>query len=138
MSSCALCDAALDPRRAGIVLFEDDRLFAVLHEDWAVAGHAMLVWKGHLENVSNLTGEEAAHFMALLHRMERVLLQATGAGRAILMKLGIQVPHLHLHIYPVSLDLDRQAVMSIIEARVADGRSPAQRAKLADRIRNLL
>jgi diadenosine tetraphosphate (Ap4A) HIT family hydrolase len=138
MTFCPLCDAALDPGRAGMVLFEDARLFGVLHEDWAVAGHAMLVWKRHLENVSELDGEEAAHFMASLSRMERAVLAATGSQRAILMKLGIQVPHLHLHLYPVSSHLDRQAVMRIIEATVSDGRPPAERAVLADRIRRLL
>ena len=138
MTFCPLCDAALDPRRAGMVLFEDERLFAVLHEDWAVAGHAMLVWKGHLENVSDLPAPDAAHFMASLSRMERAILAATGSQRAILMKLGIQVPHLHLHLYPVSHVLDRQAVMRIIEATVSDGRPPGERAELADRIRRLL
>jgi histidine triad (HIT) family protein len=120
------------------VLFEDERLFAVLHEDWAVAGHAMLVWKGHLENVSELKGEEAAHFMLSFWRMERAILEATGAGRAILMKLGIQVPHLHVHLYPVSRELDRLAVMNIIEGRVADGSSAVERAALAGDIRSLL
>jgi diadenosine tetraphosphate (Ap4A) HIT family hydrolase len=138
VSACLLCDAALDPGRAGMVLFEDERLFAVLHEDWAVAGHAMLVWKGHRENVSELKGDEAAHFMLSLWRMERAILEATGAGRAILMKLGIQVPHLHLHLYPVSRELDRLAVMNIVEGRVADGSSTLERAALAGHIRRLL
>ncbi len=121
-----------------MVLFADERLFAVLHEDRAVAGHAMLVWKGHLENVSELTGEEAAHFMLSLWRMERAILEATGAVRAILMKLGIQVPHLHVHLYPVSRELDRLAVMNMIEGRVADGSSAVERAALAGHIRRLL
>ena len=115
--SCLFCD---DPRAAGEWLFEDDRVFVILHNDWAVRGHAMIVWKEHVENVSDLTIDESVHFAAVHHRAERALLAATGVDRAILLKLGIATPHLHLHIYPVSASLERPAVMEIIDARVRD------------------
>jgi len=115
--SCVFCD---DPRAAGELLFEDDRVLVILHNDWAVRGHAMVVWKAHVENVSDLTVDESVHFAAVHHRAERALRAATGADRAILLKLGIATPHLHLHIYPVSASLERAAVMEIIDARVRD------------------
>jgi diadenosine tetraphosphate (Ap4A) HIT family hydrolase len=115
--SCVFCN---DPRAAGEVLFEDDRVLVILHEDWAVRGHAMIVWKVHVENVGDLTVDEYVHFAAVHHRAERALLAATGADRAILLKLGIATPHLHLHIYPVSASLERAAVMEIIDGRVRD------------------
>lgn len=115
--SCVFCN---DPRAAGEVLFEDDRVLVILHEDWAVRGHAMVVWRAHVENVADLTVDEYAHFAAIHHRAERALLAATGADRAILLKLGIATPHLHLHIYPVSASLERSAVMEIIDGRVRD------------------
>jgi diadenosine tetraphosphate (Ap4A) HIT family hydrolase len=104
----------------GQVLFEDDRLLVILHEDWAVRGHAMIVWKAHVENVADLSAGESAHFAAVHHRAERALLAATGADRAVLLKLGIATPHLHLHIYPVTASLDRASVMEIIDGRVRD------------------
>jgi len=115
--SCVFCN---DPRAASEVLSEDDRALVILHEDWAVRGHAMVVWKAHVENVADLTVDEYAHFGSVHHRAERALLAATGADRAILLKLGIATPHLHLHIYPVSASLDRAAVMEIIDARVRE------------------
>jgi diadenosine tetraphosphate (Ap4A) HIT family hydrolase len=115
--TCVFCN---DPRAAGEVLFEDDRVLVILHEDWAVRGHAMVVWKAHVENVADLTDHEYAHFAAVHHRAERALLAATGVDRAILLKLGIATPHLHLHIYPVSASLDRAAVMEIIDGRVRE------------------
>jgi diadenosine tetraphosphate (Ap4A) HIT family hydrolase len=115
--SCVFCN---DPRAAGEVLFENDRVLVILHNDWAVRGHAMIVWKAHVENVADLTTDEHAHFAAVHHRAERALLAATGADRAILLKLGIATPHLHLHIYPVNASLDRAAVMEIIDARVRE------------------
>ena len=77
----------------------------------------MVVWKSHVENFSDLNDEDASHFSQMHHAAERALLAATGAERAILMKLGIATPHLHLHIYPVSASLDRAAVFAIIDGK---------------------
>jgi diadenosine tetraphosphate (Ap4A) HIT family hydrolase len=115
--TCLFCN---DPRSAGAVLFEDARVMVILHGDWAVRGHAMVVWKEHVENVADLTSDDFIHFAAIHHRAERALLATTRADRAILLKLGIATPHLHLHIYPVSASLDRAAVMEIIDARVRE------------------
>ena len=129
--TCVFCD---DVHRAGHVLAEDARLWIVLHDDWAVRGHAMIVWKKHVENVADLTAGEYAHFAAAHHRAERALLAATGADRAILMKLGIATPHLHLHIYPVAATLERAAVMRIIDARMREPRDEG----LVTHLRSLL
>jgi len=77
----------------------------------------MIVWKAHVENVSDLSMKDAAHLSQMHHRAEKALLAATGAGRAILLKLGIAVSHLHMHIYPVSASMDRAGVMAVINAK---------------------
>jgi diadenosine tetraphosphate (Ap4A) HIT family hydrolase len=104
------------------IVFDDDRAAVALHDDWAVRGHTMVIWKSHVENISQLNEEELAHFWRVYQRAERALLEVTGADRAIMLKLGIVTPHLHLHIYPVSAALDRGAVMDIIEGRVREVR----------------
>jgi diadenosine tetraphosphate (Ap4A) HIT family hydrolase len=129
--SCVFCN---DPRAAGEMLFEDDRLLVILHDDWAVRGHAMVVWKAHIENVADLTVDEYAHFAAVHHRAERALLDATGVDRAILLKLGIATPHLHLHIYPVSAALDRAAVMKIVDGHKRDAFDQTLIADLRERL----
>jgi len=94
----------------------------------------MVIWKRHVENISELKQRERAHFWRVYHHAERVLLEVSGADRAVMLKLGIITPHLHLHIYPVSASLDRAAVMEIIEGRVREQRDPefvrAVRARL--------
>ena len=129
--SCLFCD---DVHRAGDVLAEDARLWIVLHDDWAVRGHVMIVWKAHVENVADLRLDDWLHFAATHHRVERALLDATGAGRAVILKLGIATPHLHVHLYPVAATLDRAAVMAIVDARV---RVPRDGALVADLRRRL-
>lgn len=113
--ACVFCT---DPRQSGEIVFEDDRVRIVLHEDWSVRGHAMVVWRKHVENAADLTLDDYVHFAAVHHRAERALLAATGAERAVLMKLGIATPHLHLHIYPVGAALTREEVFEIIDGRV--------------------
>jgi len=105
------------------LVYEDDSTAVALHDDWAVRGHAMVIAKRHVENLSELP--DAEHFMRVYRNAERALLRLTGAERAVMMKLGIATPHLHLHIYPVSASLDRAAVMDIIEARTSVARDEA-------------
>ncbi len=124
--SCVFCT---NPREAGEIVFDDGRILVVLHEDWAVRGHAMVVWRGHVENVADLTLDDYVHFAAVHHRAERALLAATGAERAVLMKLGIATPHLHLHIYPVGAALTRDDVFEIVDGRV---RAPYDEAFVAE------
>jgi len=133
--TCLFCN---DPRSAGEILFEDARVLVVLHDDWAVRGHAMVVWKEHVENVADLTIDDSIHFAAIHHRAERALLAVTRAERAILLKLGIATPHLHLHIYPVSAGLDRAAVMEIIDGRVRDAMDDRQRQAFINELRERL
>jgi diadenosine tetraphosphate (Ap4A) HIT family hydrolase len=129
--TCVFCD---NVQRAGEVVTEDARLWVVLHEDWAVRGHAMIVWKRHVENAADLALDDWLHFAATHHRVERALLGATGAERAIILKLGIATPHLHVHIYPVAAALDRAAVMAIIDAKTRVPRDEAFVAALRARL----
>ncbi|HXA16378.1 MAG TPA: HIT family protein [Thermoanaerobaculia bacterium] len=133
--TCLFCN---EPRAAGEVLFEDARVVVILHQDWAVRGHAMVVWKEHVENVADLTLDDALHFAAVHHRAERTLLAVTRADRAILLKLGIATPHLHLHIYPVSASLDRGQVMEIIDGRVRDAMADRDRQAFVNELRERL
>jgi len=110
----------------------------LLHEDRAVRGHAMVVWKRHVENISDLTDEEAAHLMRVYRAAERALLEETGAERAVMLKLGIQTPHLHLHIYPVSAALDRTEVKEIVDGRVRDWMSEEEEAAFIADVRERL
>ena len=105
------------------LVYENDVAAVALHDDWAVRGHAMVIAKQHVENLSELDAPE--QFMRVYREAERVLLRITGADRAIILKLGIATPHLHLHIYPVGAAADRAAVMAMIDGRVHVERDPS-------------
>jgi diadenosine tetraphosphate (Ap4A) HIT family hydrolase len=119
-------------------LYQNNDVMVLLHEDRAVRGHAMVVWKRHVENISDLTTAEAAELTRVYYGAERALLGAAGADRAVMLKLGIQTPHLHLHIYPVSSALTRKQVMEIIDARVRDGMTAEEEAAFVNDVRERL
>ena len=117
--TCTFCS---DLSAARGLVFEDDRVWVLLHPDWSPRGHAMVVAKRHVENASSLDEDEWLHLARVWHRAERAILDATGAERAIIFKLGILTPHLHIHIYPMSATATREDVFAAIDGNVADPR----------------
>ena len=77
----------------------------------------MVVAKRHIENASDLDEAEWLHLARVWHHAERVLLDATGADRAIIFKLGILTPHLHVHIYPMSSQATRADVFEAFDGK---------------------
>lgn len=131
MKGCLFCD---DLEAAGTLIFDDGRCAVLLHPDASPPGHAMVVWRRHVENIADLQIVEREHFVRVHSAAERAVLSITAATRAILLKLGIQTPHLHLHVYPASAEDDRSAVMRMINGERG---SPAP-LDLPDRLRQAI
>jgi len=129
--SCVFCTGVA---QSGEVVHESAHAWVVLHDDWAVPGHAMIVARRHVQNASDLTEHEWEHFSGVWRRAERAILAATGAERAIVMKLGIATPHLHVHIYPAMNATSRDDVFAAIDAKTKAPRDE----QLVTRIRKLL
>lgn len=127
--SCVFCT---DVHAAGELVFEDARTWVVVHPDWSPRGHVMVVSKQHVENASALEEEHWQHLASVWHRVEKVVLAATGAERAVMLKLGIQTPHLHLHLYPVAQSATRTEVFAAIEGRSGEPADPSFVATLRE------
>lgn len=95
----------------------------------------MLVWRGHVENISDLSEDEALHFIRSYCRLELALLQSLKCDRAVILKLGLLVPHLHVHIYPISRSESRADVMEMIEAHRRYDPAPGQEEALLRQLR---
>ena len=133
--NCAMtCVFCSDLSSAGELVFEDGRSWVLVHPDWSPRGHVMVVAKRHAENASDLEADEWLHVASVYRRVEKAVLDATGAQRAILMKLGIQTPHLHLHLYPARASETRSEVFEAIDGRRSDPRDEAFVASLRERL----
>ncbi len=113
-------------------------MLVLLHDDWSVVGHALVVARQHVENASDLDPVDAAHFWEVYARAERAVLAASHADRAIMLKLGIQVPHLHVHIYPVAATANRAAVFAAFDGTVHAELSETRKRDLIDDVRRAL
>jgi diadenosine tetraphosphate (Ap4A) HIT family hydrolase len=134
---CSLCALLASPCGA-LELFRDDASLVVLHDDWAVRGHAMVVSSRHVENLSDLDEKEASAFLHTYRIAERSLLDALPADRAVIMKLGVATPHLHLHIYPVMREKSRAEIFAAIDMETRDEPPAAEREALVDQLRYMI
>ena len=133
--SCVLCEA---PESVGTIVFDDERVLVLLHDDWAVAGHALVIARQHVQNASDLDPIDAVRFWETYARAERAVLAAALAERAMMLKLGIQVPHLHVHIYPVTAIASRAEVFAAFDGISRADLSETQRETFVDAVRRAL
>lgn len=117
------------------IVAENAAAVAWLHESRAHRGHSVIAARRHVENLSDLAPDEASSFTALATRVESAALAETGGDRAILLKLGLQVPHLHLHVYPFPRSATRDEVMKVIDGAVTDHSSEEEKRAFAARMR---
>lgn len=116
------CTFCTNPLSVGEIVFEDDRSLVLLHRDWSPRGHAMVVAKSHIENASSLDEQNWLHLAHVWYHAERAILETTGADRAIILKLGILTPHLHVHIYPMSAAATRDDVFAAFDGKKSEPR----------------
>lgn len=128
---CIFCD---DLARAGELLLADEHAWVLLHPDWSPRGHVMIVARRHVENVSGLAQNEWLAFARTWQRVEQVLLELTGAERAMVLKLGIVTPHLHMHLYPARAGDTREEVFAAFDGRRSEPRDDAFVAELRRRL----
>lgn len=96
---------------------QDDVATARLSDEFACRGHAVLTARRHVENVSDLPAGEAVRFFEMYRLVERALIEVFDADRVLAVKLGLAVPHLHIHLYPVSGHVSRDEVDGMLARR---------------------
>lgn len=99
--NCVFCT---DVTKAGEVLSEDAHSWVIRHPQ----GQTMLVARRHVQNVGELDEDEWLHLARVWHRTER----AMNAERVMVMKLGLQTPHLHIHLFPFGASATREEVFA--------------------------
>lgn len=84
----------------GRFVWEDDEVVAFLTINPITQGHTLVVPRAEIDQWQDLDGE----VLAKCTRVAQVIGQAVRAGfdapRAGLLVAGMEVPHLHLHVFP--------------------------------------
>ena len=111
-TDCPLC------REQPYRFAQDEVATARLSNEFACRGHTVVTSRRHVENVSDLSAEDSVRFFSMYRLVERALIEVFDADRVLAVKLGLAVPHLHIHLYPVSRHVGRGEVDAMLARKV--------------------
>ncbi len=110
---------------------EDDKFFAFLDINPVQMGHTLIVPKREEDYIFNLGDDELAEMIVFAKRVAAAIKSYSGCVKVGVTVIGLEVPHAHIHLIPISkegdLDFSKKS-------------SPAQEdlAKVAEGIRSSL
>lgn len=81
-------------------VYEDEHSFAFLDINPRHEGHTLVVSKLEVDDLFDLPEEDYTALWAAAHTVARGLEAATGCARIVVMVLGHEVPHAHIHLIP--------------------------------------
>lgn len=84
----------------GRFVYEDDEVVAFLTIAPLTQGHTLVVPRAEIDQWQDLDPQVFARVQAVAQRIGRAVRNAFDAPRAGLIIAGMEVPHLHLHVFP--------------------------------------
>lgn len=84
----------------GRFVYEDDDVVAFLTIEPMTPGHTLVVPRAEVDNWQAVDPALFATVMETTQRIGRAVCTAFGAERAGLIIAGLEVPHLHVHVFP--------------------------------------
>lgn len=84
----------------GRFVYSDDDVVAFLTIEPMTQGHTLIVPRAEVDNWQNVEPELFTKVMATSRRIGKAVCAAFGAERAGMIIAGLEVPHLHVHVFP--------------------------------------
>ncbi|WP_216894510.1 HIT family protein [Nocardia alni] len=84
----------------GRFVWEDDEFVAFLTINPITQGHTLVVPRQEIDQWQDLPPEAFARINAVAQKIGQAVRAAWDAPRAGLLIAGLEVPHLHLHVFP--------------------------------------
>ena len=85
---------------------EDDRYFAFLDISPVAKGHTLVIPKQEVDYIFDLDDEIYSGLMAFARRVARALEGAVACKRVGVAVMGLEVPHAHIHLVPITTEGD--------------------------------
>jgi Diadenosine tetraphosphate (Ap4A) hydrolase and other HIT family hydrolases len=85
---------------------EDDRYYAFLDINPLVEGHTLIVPKKETDYIFDLDDETLADMMVFAKRVAKAIKEAVPCKRVGVTVIGLEVPHAHIHLIPISKESD--------------------------------
>jgi len=84
----------------GKFIYEDDVAVAFLSIAPITPGHVLVVPREEVDQWTDASDEVLRHLVAVAKKVGNAAKAAFGAPRAGLIIAGLEVPHLHVHVFP--------------------------------------
>jgi histidine triad (HIT) family protein len=84
----------------GRFVYEDDAVVAFLTIEPMTPGHTLVVPRDEIDNWQELDPAVLDRVMHVAQRIGKAVCAAFGATRAGVIIAGLEVPHLHVHVFP--------------------------------------
>ena len=90
----------------GRFVYEDDDVVAFLTIEPMTPGHTLVVPRAEVDNWQDIDPAVFNAVMAVAQRIGKAVCAAFGAERSGLIIAGLEVPHLHVHVFPAYILTD--------------------------------
>lgn len=106
----------------GHFVYEDDVAVAFLSIAPVTPGHALVVPRAEVDQWTDAPPELLQHLMGVAHTIGNAAKAAFGSPRAGMLIAGLEVPHLHVHVFPMwtMADFDITRAKRTSDADLAD------------------
>lgn len=84
----------------GRFVYEDDEIVAFLTIGPMTQGHTLVVPRAEVDHWQDVEPRLFGRVMDVAQRIGRAVCTAFGAERAGMIIAGLEVPHLHVHVFP--------------------------------------
>jgi diadenosine tetraphosphate (Ap4A) HIT family hydrolase len=84
----------------GRFVYEDDDVVAFLTIEPMTQGHTLVVPRAEIDQWQNIDAEALSRVMAVSQLIGKAVCTAFEADRAGVIIAGLEVPHLHVHVFP--------------------------------------
>jgi diadenosine tetraphosphate (Ap4A) HIT family hydrolase len=84
----------------GRFVYEDDEIVAFLTIQPMTQGHTLVVPRSEIDQWQDLDPAVFARVMGVSQLIGKAVCRAFGAERAGVIIAGLEVPHLHVHVFP--------------------------------------
>lgn len=90
----------------GEIVYKDEFCFALMNIAPRNPGHLLLIPHEEIDHWDDVPEKLSAHLYLKAQRLAKAIKEAFGSRRAGLIISGMDIPHLHLHIFPANVPED--------------------------------
>ena len=106
---------------------EDENFYAFLDINPVQAGHPLVVPKHEVDYLFDLSDDEYAGLTLFAKRVAKAVKAAIPCKRVAVAVLGLEVPHAHIHLIPISAEKD-------VDFRAKKDLTPEQMKEICEKI----